>query len=412
MRNAFRKLYGVIFFSLMTSFLIGQIPDLKVKKGTKRFEIPFEYENNFILVDVLFNGVFPLKFIFDTGAEHTVLTKREITDILQIDYNRRFTLLGADLKTELYAYLATGISMKINSIVAMNRSILVLDEDYFKFEEITGINVHGILGADFFRRFVVRINYQKKVITLFDPSEFKEPSKKFEKIPVEIYRNKPYVFSRVTQSVDTSVNVKLLVDTGASVAVMLNASSEGSLEMPGRLISTKIGLGLGGDIEGFLGRLEAYEIGSFEIEGVIANFQDGITVYDSTYLNGRDGVLGNQILDRFEVVIDYIKGGMYLLPNRSFKKKFKYDRSGITIGAGGQKLDVYKVLRIVKGSPAEQAGVQVDDLVLKINGFPSVFYDLPKITKKLKKRPGKKVSLVLLRNDSKIRVSFKLRDLI
>ncbi|HOY18537.1 MAG TPA: hypothetical protein PLC89_14620, partial [Haliscomenobacter sp.] len=57
----------------------GQINDLVFLNGETHVDIPFDYENNFIVIKLMFNDIFPLKFIFDTGAENTILTKREIT---------------------------------------------------------------------------------------------------------------------------------------------------------------------------------------------------------------------------------------------------------------------------------------------------------------------------------------------
>ena len=50
--------------------------------GKKRADIPFEFVNNFIVITLNFNGKLPLRFIYDTGAEHTILNKREIGDFL------------------------------------------------------------------------------------------------------------------------------------------------------------------------------------------------------------------------------------------------------------------------------------------------------------------------------------------
>ena len=308
-----------------------------MRKANPSFEIPFEYENNFIIVELLFNGVFPLKFIFDTGAEHTILTKREITDILQVDYTRRFTLLGADLSSELYAYLAPGVSMQIKDLTAVNRSILVLDDDYFQFEELTGITIHGILGADFFRRFVVKIDYRRRKIMLFDPRRFEKPARRYSEIPIEIRRNKPYVTSSVVMSLDSTADVKLLVDTGASLALMLYTSSHPDLAVPDRSIRTKLGMGLGGYIEGFLGRLEQFTLGQYDLGGVVTNFQDVMPILDTVYLNDRNGIVGNQILQRFDIIIDYIQGKAYIAPNRNFKRKFQYDRSGPFLRSRGRE---------------------------------------------------------------------------
>ncbi len=410
--NLRRWIYIGVVLMLLTPLLRAQMTDLRFKKGAAKFEIPFSYENNFIIVEVLFNGVFPLKFIFDTGAEHTILTKREITDIMQVDYTRRFTLFGADLTTELYAFLATGVTMQVNELTAINRTILVLDADYFKFEEITGISIHGILGADFFRRFVVRIDYLRKKIVLYDPLKYNGPSRKYSEIPVEITRNKPYVKSDAYLNVDTTAVVKLLVDTGASLAVMLYTSSHPNLEVPEKVIKTRLGMGLGGYIEGFLGRLERFKLGEFDFGGVVTNFQDVLPSMDSLHLNDRNGILGNQILERFDLIIDYIRGKIYVAPNRLYKQKFRFDRSGMSVIAGGDNLSIYKILRVVEGSPADLAGIKRGDQLLSLNRIPVLFMDLTQISRKLKKRAGKRVRLKLARDGNKFKTRFRLRDLI
>lgn len=387
--------------------------DLVFDQGRKKVDIPFEYHNSFIVVKVLFNDIFPLKFIFDTGAENTVLTKREITDILNIDYRRKFTLLGSDLSTELYAYLAQGINLKIDDLFARNQSILVLADDYIKFTEYVGVEIHGILGADLFRRFVVQINYARRVITLYDPVHFKPPNDdKTTTFPIEIKRNKPYLFANTTFSGDTIVNTKLLVDTGASLSLLLHARSHPNLNLPPNIIPSNIAMGLGGYLEGFLGRVNQIDLGGYRLTQVITNFQDLLPGVDSSYLNNRNGILGNQILNRFTVTIDYIRSNMYLRPNKRFKQKFKYDRSGLSIVVSGKNLNQYTVLSVVPGSPADVAGVKSGDEIKKVNGMPVFFLQLDNIVRKLQKKPGKKVRLVLLREGKKIKVSFQLRDLI
>ena len=210
MRNI---LFLVVLVSAFTTSSFGQGLDMIIRQNAKKVDIPFEYENNFIIINLIFNDAFPLKFIFDTGAEHTILTKREITDLLQVNYQRSFTIFGADMQTELTAYLAQGVRLQLGNLYARNRTILVLDEDYFKFEEFTGIDVQGILGADFFRRFIVRINYRKRVITLYDPVHFKEPTEKFTKIPIEVHRHKPYVRATTKLTNQSPIDVKLLIDS-------------------------------------------------------------------------------------------------------------------------------------------------------------------------------------------------------
>lgn len=403
----------VCFFLLFQNFGNAQpFGDLLIKKGVKKVDIPFEYENNFIIVKVTFNDVFPLKFIFDTGAEHTILTRREITDLLQINYDRQFKIKGADLSTNLYAYLARGVKLTIHNMIAENRSILVLEEDYFRFEEFGGINVQGIIGADLFRRYVVKIDYRRKVITIYDPHHFKQPDSHFQEIPVEFHRNKPYLFAGTIFAKDTIPQAKYLMDTGASIALLLYTNGQPKVELPPQFITTKIGMGLGGYLEGFLGRTEKLEIGNFPLEDVITNFQEIPPDADTTYLNGRNGIIGNQILNRFTMIVDYINGKVYFKPEKKFRQKFQYDKSGIILAASGINLNIFTVVDIIKGSPAEKAGILIGDEIKKVNGIPTILLRLESILQRFRGKSGKKVHLLIERSSAKIKKQIVLQDLI
>jgi len=383
-----------------------------IRRGVKKVEIPFEYENNFIIVQVLFNDVFPLKFIFDTGAEHTILTQREITDLLQINYERRFTIIGSDLSTELYAYLARGVKLKIHNLLALNRSILVLEEDYFRFEEYGGINVQGIIGADLFRQYIVKIDYRRKMITLYDPAHFEPPKGHFKEFPIEIERHKPYLMANTSLTKDTILRGKYLLDTGASISLLLYTNTNSAFDLPERLIRSKIGMGLGGFLQGFMGRVNGIEIGGNNLEGVITNFQELSGKVDTAFTNNRNGIIGNQILNRFEIIIDYIHGKLYLQPEKNIRQKFQYDKSGLILAASGTNLNVFTVIDLVENSPAVEAGIQVGDEIKRINGLPTAVMHLSDIIRRLQGKAGKKIKLYLTRGKENITKEVVLRELI
>lgn len=392
--------------------LSAQNSDLILRKNARKAEVPFDYENGFIVVKVIFNNVFPLKFIIDTGAEHTILTKREITDLLQIDYQRRFVIMGSDLKTELGAYLVRGIVLTMGNMYLSDRSILVLEEDYFKFDEFAGLDVHGIIGADLLRRFVMEIDYHKKTITFFDPSKFSLPKGKFQELNTEFHRNKPYLFTETELPRDTSARLKYLMDTGASVALMMYTVTDTLLQLPENFIRSNIGMGLGGYIEGFVGRTPAIQIGETTLREVVTNYQDYLPTMDSSYFNKRNGLVGNQVLSRYTIIVDYIKGKVYVHPTSQVSKRFRYDRSGLALVASGPLLEDITVFAVTPETPAMEAGLLKGDIIRTINGIPTAIMSLQGAINRLKKRPGKKMRLVIERNGEKMKVKFQLRDLI
>lgn len=405
-------LFVILCLFLLGPGLQGQVQDLILRKNARSAEVPFEYENGFIIVRVVFNNIFPLKFIIDTGAEHTILTKREITDLLQIDYQRRFVVMGADMKTELGAYLVRGIVLTMGNMYLNNRSILVLEEDYFNFDEFAGLDVHGIIGADLLRRFVMEIDYRKQNITFYDPSKFKLPKGKFDELEVEFHRNKPYIFTQTELPRDTTARLKYLMDTGASVALMMYTVTDTLLHLPEQFIRSNIGMGLGGVIEGFVGRTPAIDIGDTHLREVITNYQDFLPTMDSSYFNDRNGLLGNQILSRYKVIVDYIKGKVYMEPTKRVKQRFRYDRSGLSLIASGPQLEDITIFAVTPNTPSAEVDLQKGDIIKTMNGVPSSFLSLQGAINRLKRKVGKKITLRVERNGEVHKVKFRLRDLI
>lgn len=381
--------------------------------NTRQIDIPFDYENNFIVIKVLFNDLFPLRFIFDTGAEYTILSKREITDLLNVDYKKRFVLQGADMTTELYAYLARGISITMGNLRNANRNILVLGEDYFRFEEFSGIQVHGILGADMFRRFVVRINYQKQIISLLSPEDFVPPkgSRSFA-YPMEMQRSKPYIVTETRLASDTVVRTKLLLDTGASLSLLLYTNTHPDLHLPEKTIPSNIGIGLGGFLEGYLGRIRQLSLQNVTFDEVITNFQELPPELDSLNTSGRHGIIGNQLLRRFIVTIDYVREHLYFTVMPGFKNKYSYDRSGLIVIVAGAQLNKYIVFDVIPNSPAARVGIRRGDEIKSVNGIPTAFFTLQDLSLKFRKKAGTKTKLIIERSNVRLKKSFRLEQLI
>jgi hypothetical protein len=176
--------------------LNAQMPGVFMAKGAKKVEIPFERQDNFIIVKVLLQNVLPLRFIVDTGAEHTILTNKELSGMLQIPYERTITLMGTDMRTQIIAHIARKVTLQLPNLT-FEKDILILDEDYLHFDRFSGLDVHGVLGAEAFKGYIVKFDFIKQVMTVYNPSAFKPADhRKFDEIPIEIVRSKPYLLTQ------------------------------------------------------------------------------------------------------------------------------------------------------------------------------------------------------------------------
>ena len=116
---------------------------------------------------------------------------------------------------------------------------------------------------EIFSRFVVQINYSGSSIILHDPLHFKK-KRKYKTVEMEIIDTKPYLEQPLFLNDSTSMFAKLMIDTGASHALVLNHDSDPRISIPPVNIRAKLGRGLTGDIEGHLARINALEIQDFQ----------------------------------------------------------------------------------------------------------------------------------------------------
>lgn len=402
---------NVIAICMLTVVSLGSQEEYLLRDATRPLRIPFDYYNNFVVINVNFEGL-PLRFIVDTGAEHTIILQKEITDLLRIDYDRRVRLMGADLSEELYGYTVSGASIKIGEGGSILTNIVVLEDNFLNLDNLIGLDIHGILGSNVLKHFVTGFDFRSGYITLSKHEHFKGVPGNFDTIPLTIYRNKPYVKSQLTLSGGEVIDANLLMDTGASLSLLLYESDRNKIKIPEQYITGSLGLGLGGNILGFMGRIEQMKVGDFTFENLVSNFQR-IGEMDSVLIQrDRHGIVGNVILSKFTLIIDYQKAELYVKPNRNFKKKIRYDKSGLVIVYAGDNLNTLMILDVIEGSPAFKAGLQPGDRIIKFRGWPAKFFTMQGISKRLSAKAGRKVSMTILRNDEKEKYRFKLRDLI
>lgn len=389
----------------------GQALGFAIADGKKRVDIPIQIQNNLIVVPVILNDVLPLKFIVDTGVRTAILTQKAFSDILELPYSRKYSISGPGGEKLIDAYVTNNVSISLPGVTGRGHALLVLEEDYLELRNYLGTDVHGILGYELFSRFIVKIDYSKKIMTLILPEKF-HPRKKFQEIPMLVEDTKPFILTSIDISPSNSMTAKLLMDTGASHGLLLEPSSDERVRVPLNTVSTVIGRGLGGAITGKTGRIESMKLGEYSLDQVLANFPDPNSYMDTlkSTLTFRHGTVGGEILSRFTVIFNYPQGKLYLKKNSSFNKKFYFNLSGIDLKAKGSGLNVFEVMDVRKLSPADKVGVHQGDLVISVNGVLTKDLRLNELNALLNSRPGKKIILGIERNKIRYELNFRLEN--
>jgi hypothetical protein len=379
-----------------------------VKTGQKKVRLKFEQVNNLIILPVTLNDTFELKFIVDTGVRHTIITKKSYVDSLTVHYGRKFQLTGADKESQVEAQLVHGLKYGMKGVEAIQQTALVLDADYFGLDNSLGFPIHGILGMDLFLRYTVTIDYETNTMTLVEPEKFKVP-KDYKAMDVELIQGKPYIQSVTVLDNGQTITNKLLVDCGASLSMMLDMNSDERIVLPEKFIYGTFGQVLGGDLEAYVGKVNFVGFGNYAFNDVVTNFQ--MPFWLDTITNSN-GLIGGGILSRFDVTYDCFRNKIYLRKNQNFGKPFTQDRSGLHIKLQGNSFNQFIIADVITGSPADVAGIQTGDIILKCNGKPFERLSLDYITNTLQSEPETVVRLTISRGGDEVDVKFKLKDLI
>lgn len=406
-----RKFLFVVVWMCCTGPVLGQILGFSLAEGKKKVQIPIEIYNNLVVVPVFLNGALPLKFVIDTGVRTAILTQKSFTDILNLPYSRKYTISGPGGAKLVDAYVTNNVSLELPGVNGRGHAMLVLAEDYLELRNYLGTDVHGILGYELFSRFIVDINYDKKMMTLILPEKFK-PKRKYQTIPIRVEDTKPYITAQVVLSDQTQLTAKLLVDSGASHGLLLEPSSDTRIVPPADYVSSSIGRGLGGDILGKVGRIKAITIGTYKFADVVARFPDPNSYFDSLKIGAtaRNGAIGGELLSRMNVIFNFPKEEMYIKRGSEFKKGFHFNLSGLTVKAKGSALSTYEITDVREQSVGHKAGVQVGDIVLSINGIEAANLTLSDINGFFNFKPRKLIRLEVNRGGVVMRTRFRLAD--
>lgn len=386
-------------------------------EGRRRVDIPIQVHNNLIVVNVTLNETLPLRFIVDTGVRTAILTQKIFSDILDLKYTRKYTIAGPGGAKLLDAFVTNNVSINISGlngmpgIIGKGHTLLVLEKDPLELRNYLGVDVHGILGYELFSRFVIRIDYKKKIMTLFAPEKFR-PGKKYEELPMVIEDTKPFILTPIRIDADNTLSAKLLVDTGATHSLLLEPTSDKRIIIPKNNVNTVLGRALGGIITGKTGRIEKFELGKFALDKVLVNFPDTNSYLDTLKhsLTFRNGSVGGEILCRFTTVFNFPQGKLYLKKNSDFKKEFYFNLSGLEMKAKGSKLNVYEVMDVRDLSPAREAGIQAGDIIISVNGTQTKNMKLGQVNALLNSAPGRKISLEIQRDQDRQKIEFLLES--
>ncbi len=375
-------------------------------------KIPFKFINNLIVIRLQINNSDTLNFILDTGVTTTIINQKDVLK-LQLNSQKEYWVGGLGQGNGMSARHSPENEIEISGIIGQHQDLLVMQEDEPNLSNLLGVPIHGLIGYTLFKDFIVEINYDEHYLILHTPRKYVYNLQKDQvTIPLTFVDSKPYVDAIVIQGNDSEVPVKLMMDLGASHALLLNLMSNSALQLPEKNIQITLGVGLSGLLSGQMGRLKELTIERFEFRDILANYPDTNSLGNSAKMHDRNGSIGSGLLRRFNIIIDYRHQKLVIAPGKDIKRPFRYNMSGIEIETPKPGEPFYQISFIHKNSPADKAGLQAGDQITRINDVPVSTLTLSDIINIFLEQPGKKVIIRYTRDKKEMRSTFFLKEIL
>lgn len=254
-------------------------------------------EQNTIFIKAIFNDKDTLNLNFDTGTTELILTNNTIKNILSI-------------KPKLYTTL---YNLKIGKTTYQTK---LYDA------ELTGHGTDGRFGWDFFKGKVVELNYDNGLLIIHSvlPENIIK-DKKFTQLKIEFWKDLFFVTGSIRQSRIINTDF-FLFDIGYQRTAMLDNDLLLQNKFPidkMNTISKVIMKGAkGNEIPVITANLKHLKIGKYKLKNIPVQ----LLTINKPLKDKKTHILGNEILKRFNIFLDFQNNIVFLKPNHLFDDKY------------------------------------------------------------------------------------------
>ncbi|MBP7461587.1 MAG: hypothetical protein KBA26_09890 [Candidatus Delongbacteria bacterium] len=163
-----------------------------------------------------------------------------------------------------------------------------------------------------------------------------------------------------------------MIDLGCAGTIALTSPAASKYNL-NKVIADKVRYytkyrGVGGESESYAFVATSIDIGGYKLKHFEAEYSTDQSGSLSSAINA--GLLGNKILDRFDVMIDFKTPCLCIKPNDTFSNDFTFSKLGFSSVDRSKTLGAWVVSGFFEHSQAEKSGLRIDDKIIEIDTIP------------------------------------------
>ena len=338
-----------------------------------------------------------LSFILDTGSGGISLDSQTCIRLKILPELTDKMIIGIGGMRRLYYVKNQGLTIGELHMDSLNFHI----GDYDVLSSVYGGKIDGIIGYSFFSRYVVKIDYDSNQVYVYNKG-----SMKFVKGGFFL---RPSLVSLPVQSGhlkdEREVDPRFYFDTGAGLCLLLSSEflQDSALFDKGKKVYATEAQGMGGKANMQVTTIREFRLGPYRFKNMPTHIF--VDEYNITSYPALAGLIGNDVLRRFNIIMNYEKRLFYLTPNSHFRDPFDYSYTGLGLYWDDGEIRVGDVM---KGSPAEDAGFKIDDVVIGVNDNKS--QNLQQY-KSMMQNIGEKVRFQVIRPAGMVELNMRIKSI-
>jgi hypothetical protein len=395
-------------------------------QGKRAVTLKFRSLNNLIILSASLNGE-SINFLVDTGVNKTKVFA-QVKDSTVLEGAEFISLRSLGSSDPVKAYKTTDNKIDFGPLYGDNQEVYYITDPRYDLASKLGINVQGIIGYDFLKHFIFRLNYNRNSLRIYQHEKFNRKLRRFDNLEFRTIRNKPHLKLPVKFLDGSNKELVFLLDTGSGDAFWILENDK--ITAPEHSFEDYVGYGLELVVSGKRSKLKTVNIGDYDLEMPRVAFIDSTSAELFTADRYKNGIIGSEILRRFVIFLDYKNRDIFLKPSASFNDNSNYDRSGLILLFVGEeitsvktpifvrvdeetnyskkntskdfdiRLEISKILKVVKirpNSPASEIDILEGDRILKLDGKNVNRMNLEEINNLLRSEQGKRIKIQLKR---------------
>jgi hypothetical protein len=371
--------------------------------------IPFELNANKVYFQVSINGQPPVWIVLDSGMGGNLALDTEYAKAIGLEVARAGSTGGAG-ENMVEAGIAKGVTIGLPGLVIKDQTINTMPLVQVM-SPAEGRQPYGLLGGELIGQWWSRLTMCARCSISMTPLTTSLQRRLSCRSP--LIRPTFHRGHRHAAGLPTGAGAFLL-DIGVRNALNMTApfvDRNGLMNSTQKLVYGIVGSGIGGLVREYVGRgslkLGPADIAQrFEFENIVVNLSQAKAGFESASIVA--GIIGDEIMRRFKLTLDYNNQRFLLQPNEHFSQSFEFDMSGTFLRAEPPDYRRFTVAGTVEGGPAAEAGLQEGDELLAIDGQPAAVYSLETL-RQFFRQPERSVALRLRRGEQELETTLITR---